>query len=319
MLESILPLIEFESQGQPVAVDGFRLRNLESWRTANEVSLQQSLGSSRPPATATAPSAMRTAIPRASLKRPTYVSLEEAETRRRYLHDGRGLFRESKGFFEPLCNPRFLELMELIREHEPTHLIDVTTNGAGLTAGVVARLAALKPVYVNLSLISSDEATRREVMGDRGASSAIQAIERLRASEIPFMGTLVPWPQQGLRDVEETVTYLDAHEARLIRISMPGLTRHHPRYEPHLIEAWLPQVVECVSVLRKQLSTPVIISPYAHVSTSMAPIVEGVIKRRSPARCGGHPARGPTYSDRRRRGRLTRPRVESSEEGPKPR
>ena len=49
-------------------------------------------------------------------------------------------------------------------------------------------------------------------MGDSPAGSAIRAIELLRAAEIPFMGTLVPLPQQGLDDVERTIEYMDANE-----------------------------------------------------------------------------------------------------------
>ena len=58
------------------------------------------------------------------------MGMEEAFTRRRHLHDGRGLFRENKGFFEPLINPDFLALQRLVREQEPESVIDVTTNGA---------------------------------------------------------------------------------------------------------------------------------------------------------------------------------------------
>ena len=46
------------------------------------------------------------------------------------------------------------------------------------------------------------------------------------------MGTVVPWPEQGLDDIARTIEYLDANHARLIRVSMPGLTQYHPRYEP---------------------------------------------------------------------------------------
>ena len=45
MLKSLLDLVELEYRGEPVRVDGFRLRNLEDWRTADETSLQQNLGS----------------------------------------------------------------------------------------------------------------------------------------------------------------------------------------------------------------------------------------------------------------------------------
>lgn len=287
MLRSVLAVVDLEFEGQPVRVDGFRPRNLEDWRTARETSLQQNLGSLSTACNCKCSFCYEDGNPVGLFeKEPRFVSVDEALTRRRYLHDGRGLFRESKGFFEPLANPHFLTLLELIRKHEPETVIDVTTNGAGLSEELISRLSDLRPVYVNLSLISADEPTRRSVMGDRRAGSAIRAIELMRSAEIPFMGTLVPWPEQGLTDIEETIRYLDAHDARLIRVSMPGLTRHHPRYQPGAIEAWLPKVMERVSALRAQLSTPVLISPYAYVTSSMAAIVEGVI-RCSPAAAAG--------------------------------
>ena len=293
MLKSVLALVDLEFEGRPVQVDGFRLHNLEDWRTVREVSLQENLGSLSTACNCHCRFCYEDGNPEGLFERqPRFVSIDEAVTRQRYFHDGKGLFRESKGFFEPLANPQFLTLLELIREREPQRVIDVTTNGALLSPEVVARLADLKPVYANVSLISADEATRRSVMGDRRAGSAIRAIELLRASEIPFMGTLVPWPEQGLEDVEKTLEYLDANDARMIRVAMPGLTRHHPRYEPGMVEAWLPKVAELVSALRRRLRTPIIISPFAHVSTSIDAVVEGIIRRLAGGR-GGHPAGRP--------------------------
>ncbi len=286
-LRSLLATVVLEFEGQPVQVDGFRLRNLEEWRTAREVSLQQNLGSLSTACNCKCKFCYEDGNPEGLFdKDPRFVSLDEALTRSRYLHDGRGLLRETKSFFEPLANPDFLELLELVREHDPTQVIDVTTNGALLSPQVVSRLAELKPAYVNLSLISADEPTRRHLMGDRRAGTAIAAIAALRSHEIPYMGTLVPLPQQGLADVTKTIEYLDSCDARLIRVGLPGLTRHHPRYEPDVIEAWLPELVECVSKLRHHVSTPVILSPFGYASSSIDPVVEGVI-RNSPAEAAG--------------------------------
>ena len=283
MLRSLLDVVDLEFEGRPVRVDGFRLRNLDDWRTVHETSLQTNLGSFSTACNCKCAFCYEEGNPEGLFeKKPRFVGMSEARTRLRHLHDGKGLFRESKGFFEPLTNPDFLALLGLIREHEPERVIDVTTNGALLTPEMVSRLGELDPVYVNLSLISADPSTRRSLMGDPRAESAIGAIELLRKSEIPFMGTVVPWPEQGLDDITRTIEYLDSKDARLIRVSMPGLTQYHPMHEPGEIEDWLPQVVQCVLPLRMGLKTPIIISPFAYVSTSLEAVVEGVI-RRSPA------------------------------------
>lgn len=287
MLRSLLPLIELEFEGQPVQVDGFRLRDLDAWRTVRETSLQQNLGSLSTVCNCHCRFCYEDGNPPGLFtKEPRFVGMQEARTRRRYLHDGRGLPRESKGFFEPLANPDYLSLMAAVREHDADQLIDVTTNGAGLSPEVIERLAELAPVYVNLSLISANPATRRLIMRDPRSRQAIEAVEFLRASQIPFMGTLVPWPDQGLDDLAETLEFLDRQEARFIRVSMPGLSRHHPSYRPNVLAEWHPQVVAEVLRVRAYLETPILISPYAHVTSSLAPLVEGVI-RRSPAALAG--------------------------------
>lgn len=287
LLKSVLRIVELEFEGHPVKVDGFRLRNLDDWRTVEEISPQENLGSFSTVCNCKCAFCYEDGNPEDLFeKRPRLVGIEEAVTRLRYLRDGRGLLRESKAFFEPFTNPDLLTLFELIREKDPHHVIDITTNGSLLTAEIISRLVDLRPVFVNLSLISADEPTRRAVMSDSRAGAAIRAIEQLSASRIPFMGTLVPLPEQGLDDIAKTIEYLDAQQARVIRLSMPGLTRHHPRYQPQVIEAWLPRLVDHVLALRADLRTPVMMSPYSYVSSSIEPVIEGVVAN-SPADLAG--------------------------------
>ena len=227
MLRSLLDVVELEFEGRPACPSmAFGWRNLDDWRMVREGSLQTNLGSLSTVCNCQCAFCYEEGNPKGLFEtQPRFVGMSEARTRLRHLHDGKGLLRESKGFFEPLTNPDFLALLGLIREHEPDHVIDVTTNGALLSAEMVSRLGELGPVYVNLSLISADPKMRGSVTGDPRANSAIRAIELLREGEIPFMGTVVPWPQQGVADVARTIEYLDANDARLIRVSMPGLTR----------------------------------------------------------------------------------------------
>jgi hypothetical protein len=287
LLRSLLEVVELESEGRPVEVDGFRLRDPEHWRTVRENSLLQNLGSLSTACNCTCTFCYEDGNPDGLFeKEPRFVSLEEARARLHHLHDGWGLFRESKGFFEPLVNPHFLELLELVREHEPDSVIDVTTNGALLSREMVASLARLAPLIVNVSLVSAQEPIRHRLMGDHRAGTAIRAIDLLRTAEIPVMGTVVPLPEQGWDDIAETICFLDANDVRLVRMSMPGLTGRHPRYRPGALEAWLPELVERTLKLRAELRTPVIISPFAYVSTSIAPIVDGIVQRSPAAEAG---------------------------------
>lgn len=282
-LRSLLSVVELEYEGEPVKVDGFRLRDLEDWRTAPDTSLQLNLGSLSTACNCRCEFCYEDGNPPGLFARePRFVGLQEACTRARYLRDGRGLPRESKGFFEPLMNPDFLGLMSLARQHVADELLEITTNGALLDERTIRELAGLMPVWVNLSLNSSDPAVRRAVMGDRSSADVVRVPGQLRSNGIPFMGSIVPWPQQGLDDLRRTIEFLDASEALAIRIAMPALTRHHPQRGSVELDAWLPEVKQLVQRLRGRVNTPVLISPFTHVTSSTDAIVEGVV-RRSPA------------------------------------
>jgi hypothetical protein len=286
-LRSLLALVELEFEGQPVQVDGFRLRDLEDWRTAPEESLQPNLGSLSTVCNCSCAFCYEQGNPPGLFEtEPRFVGMREARTRRRYLHDGRGLPRESKSTFEPLANPHILDLLRLMRDGDPERLIELTTNGALLKEEMIARLAELKPVWVNLSLNSADPEVRRKIMGDLRSDRTTRVPEILRSFEIPFTGSLVPWPEQGVDDLIATLEYLDICEARVVRVAMPALTRHHPHYDSNALREWIPAVRDAVEVLRHRIRTPVLISPFTHVTNSLDPIVEGVV-RRSPAEAAG--------------------------------
>lgn len=285
-LRSLLHLVEFEYEGEPVKVDGFRLRNLEDWRTASGTSLQLNLGSLSTACNCRCSFCYEDGNPPGLFEtEPRFVGLEEARTRARHLHDGRGLPLESKSSLEALTNPDLLDLLRLVREHEPDRLIELTTNGVLLSEGLISELGRLKPVLVNLSLNSAEAGVRAAIMGDARAH-AIQAPRLLQAQGIPFLGSVVPWPEQGLDDLVSTIEHLDAHDARMIRLAMPALTGHHPRHRSTTLRDWVPAVVECVLEVRRRVRTPIIVSPFTYVTSSPDPVVEGVISR-SPAESAG--------------------------------
>ena len=287
LLGSLLKAVQLEFEGRPVEVDGFRLRDPEQWRTARETSLQQNLGSLSTVCNCSCTFCYEDGNPEdLFVRQPRFVSLAEAKTRRLHLHDGRGMFRESKGFFEPLTNPDLLSILRLVREADPGTIIDMTTNGAALTQEMIASLAELHPVMINVSGISADPAVRKALVHDHRSTTAIEAVALLQQAQVPFMGTVVPMPEQGLDDLETTIRFYEAHEARVIRVSVPAFSGVHPRYEAGAMEEWRPLLFERVELLRERLETPILVSPFAHLSTNIMPTIEGVI-RRSPAAQSG--------------------------------
>ena len=83
MLRSLLGVVELEFQGKPVQVDGFRLRDLEDWRTAHEASLLENLGSFSTACNCHCTFCYEDGNPEGLFeRRPRFVGLAEARTRR---------------------------------------------------------------------------------------------------------------------------------------------------------------------------------------------------------------------------------------------
>ncbi len=154
---SILALVDLESEGKPVRVDGFRLRDLErlAHRARDLLAAEPRLPSPRP-ATATADSATRTATRLACSTRSRASSASSEALTRRDISTTAGVCsRESKGFFEPLANPDFLTLFELMREHDPEPSSTSRRTAPSSTEELHRRVSPIsRPVYVNVSLIS---------------------------------------------------------------------------------------------------------------------------------------------------------------------
>ena len=82
MLRSLLDVVDLEFEGRPVRVDGFRLRNLDDWRTVRETSLQTNLGSFSTACNCKCAFCYEEGNPKGLFeKQPRFVSMSEARTR----------------------------------------------------------------------------------------------------------------------------------------------------------------------------------------------------------------------------------------------
>ena len=194
--------------------------------------------------------------------------------------------------------------LEIVRQRDAQHVIDVTTNGVQLTPELVERLLPLVPVYLNVSLISSDAKTRGRSWAHH-ADRTSSAIQLLRARQIPLTARLCRGPNRASTTSRETLEFLDECEARLVRISMPGLSRYHPRSTgPESFGTGCPGVMERVLAVRERLQTPVVISPTCARDGLLGGGIEGVVRSSpSPPRASGW---DPPYRYRRQGSRLPR-------------
>ncbi len=297
-LASLLSVVELESGGEPVEIDGFRLRDAGDW-----------VG----PHAAGAADIFNHAATRCQYgcvfcyNRGSVFSLDgapsgngngwkELETRLKYYEprSGRGLFPTFGSPREALAHPRILPLLRALREKtdEPFRLC---SNGGVLERDFVAALAELAPVYLDLSLNSSSPRRRSMLMGDGRPGTAIGAPALLAEAGIPFAVTVVAWPlpdlREMLRDLESTARFADCARARLVQVNLPGYSRFFSQHQLFdTAEVW-GETVRLVRRLREEVACPVVVSPSLYEENLTRPRknqaeVIGVVRDSPMARCG---------------------------------
>jgi NifB/MoaA-like Fe-S oxidoreductase len=300
VLESLLSVIVLESDGKPVKVDGFRLKDLNHW-------LVPSAGD---PAEVFDHLATRCDCdcsfcylkgnpPSLALDQPERKNEEEWEevrTRLKYFSPPgkRSLFPSLGCSYEIFSHPKVLDLLRELRK-KTDRPFRISTNGNRLTRDFIRELALLKPVYLYLSLNSSSPRRRREIMGAAHSDTAIHSLPLLKEWGIPFAVIIVPWPfpskEVMLSDLKETVAYADRHDAHLVEVSLPGYTRY---FSPKPIfdheEVWS-SIVSEVRTLRQEVQCPVLVKPSLYEENlherkfNLAAVI-GLIKNSPAARCG---------------------------------
>ena len=300
VLESLLSVVVLESDGKPVKVDGFRLKELNHW-------LVPSAGD---PAEIFDHLATRCDCdcgfcylrgnpPSLALEQPRRKSeeeWEEARTRLRYFspRGKRALFPTLGSAYEILSHPRAIDLLRELRE-KTDRPFRISTNGNRLTRDFIGELAKLKPAYLYLSLNSSSPVRRREIMGTANPETAIHSLSLLREAGIPFAVIIVPWPfpsgEEMLSDLRETVAHSDSQDAHLVEVSLPGYSRYfspEPLFDRE--DVWS-SVVSEIRVLRREVRVPLLIKPSLyeetlHETKFNLPAVIGLIKNSPADLCG---------------------------------
>ena len=285
-LESILKLVELERNGKPVKVDGFRLKIPGDWTIPLSISCLESLGSPSTHCNLNCVFCYELGNPPQMayyIKRP-FLTVNEAEARLLYhsRKEGRCMAPSIAVVKEPFLNPQYLEILRRVRQRSPEEYFYLMTNGCFLTEDVVAELVQLQPLEIIVSLNTANLGLRRRLMGDPHPEVAINGISLLRRYEIPFVGGLVAWPEFPIDDFEETIRFLDAHDALMVKIHLGGYTRYFPIKKWLDVEGYWKQIIRLIKKLRKELSTPIVFSMELYVENESTPRVLGTLKN-SPA------------------------------------
>ena len=261
-LQRLLSLVELLQDGQPVQVNGFRLRDLRVWQDyATDHALNALLPISGV-CNSRCQFCFEYGIPYA--RECSFMPLAEVEARLAHYDaaTGRCLFPSHRPQLETFLHPQALEIIRRARARDPEAVFALTTNGSLLDEALLTELAVLGPLLIKLSLNVSDPALHRELMG-LGARTevALAAPQRLRAHGIPFIGSIVAWPTIPLEAIERTVRYLDDCEAYAIHLRLP-LVHRWARQQPDVDwAAYWQEVAAFGRQLQPTCRSPLIVEP----------------------------------------------------------
>ncbi|MBV8370840.1 MAG: radical SAM protein [Candidatus Eremiobacteraeota bacterium] len=288
-LQALLRVVQLESNGAPIEIDGFRLRNPADWQTRLPSAMSE-LWHISTACNMRCPFCYEEGDPPgvSVLNEPAEMAtLEEIETRLRYRNA-----RAKTGVFQPLtyineifCNPSAMEIIERLRQESPDEVLTFVTNGTYLTEPVVARLAKLRPIFFNFSVNSADPEIRRRILRDQNPSVAIDALRLLREYEIPYVGSLVCWPTIPWSDIKNTVRVLDAEGCAVVRYSLSAYSKHLKGRRFDRKEFWS-QGLAVALQLMDEVDTPIKVEPYHYMDPTNEPNLAGVIKGSPAARSG---------------------------------
>lgn len=289
-LQSLLQTLQIEVDGQPVELDGFRLKDISKWSDYGsslsdifwhlssvcnyscEFCYEKGNPENFPIQNA----------PRMATQSEIYTRLKHYDPIRKT-----GIFSVRTSINEPFMNKNAVAYLEQMREVSPTELISFVTNGSFLNESTVAALADLKPVFFNLSLYSVDDDVRKNVLWDTHGQKVRDAMHLLREHRVPYMANLVMWPSISMEDMERTIAFADQHRASLMRICLGGYTRYlKGDFDRFSTEEFWPEVVDAVERLRSRYSMPIIIEPNSFVQHSTDAILDGVIIDSPAAKTG---------------------------------
>lgn len=305
LAESLLDLVEFESEGKVVKVDGFRLKDLQDWLAPSPADPAEvfDYAATRCPCDCVFCCNKGNPPSLAGTHAPVRIAAEEMremETRLEYFSPQAktALFPSAGTICDAMAHPHFLDILRRLRE-KADKPFRITTNGNMLSSGAIETLAGLKPVYLYVSLNSSSPVRRKKLMNDRKPQVAIASLPLLRQAQIPYAAVIVPWPldtkEEMLTDLVSTAEFAATSGAHIIQVNLPGFSRFFSPAAPFdTAEIW-PPIVDCVRRLRETQNTPIVVMPALYEENlcqprKNLPLVTGVV-RNSPA-CLAGMARG---------------------------
>lgn len=184
---------------------------------------------------------------------------------------------------EPFVREDIIDILKIIRQQFQEEEILITTNGIGLNDEKVKELIKLNPVEMNVSLNSSSEYGRNTLLGDKTPKAALEGVKLLDKYGLKFHGSIVAMPMViGYQDIYETISFLDTHNSKTIRIFVPGFAKTSSiKFDFNQTRIELNNFIKKI---QGDFKAPIILEP--PVISNLTPIVEGVIYNSQAYRLG---------------------------------
>jgi len=294
LLGGALRLGRLHEEGRDGQVTAWTLRHLEHWLVDEETDPGSTLGNISWYCKVKCKFCYQIGHP-PELKSPRYTTpREEIETKIRYYRPERKqrLFHATNyDTNEILTYPGVVELMHKLRAKTDRPFYNITTNGVPLTPQMISDLKPLLPFELGISINSTNPGLRRKLMRDKQPEVAIESMRRLREENMPFLASIVAWPEFTLEDLEQTIRDLDRIPPAEIRVCLPGYSKYFsadPLFDRD--EVWQ-GIVGLVRRLRDELTVPIIPLPsiyeeHLHDEFHNQPYVQGVVPGSPAARAG---------------------------------
>lgn len=289
-----LKLFILKKHGRNVEANSFSLKNLAQWTVPmNYDNPNNILQYITYPCNANCVFCFQKGNPDILVERQKkFASIDEIYTRINYysIEKKQSLFNQSWiNIDEALTHPCIKELLLALREKSNSTL-SLMTNGNMLTEEMVIFLNSLKPIYIGISLNSSNVRIRKILMRDENSSVAIRSLSLMSKYQINYYVTIAWWPTLPLSDILKTIQFSEKHNAAYVRIFLPGYTDYYKFSDDAMDSHWR-YVAGALPLLRKKNNIPIDILPalyeeYHMNDFRMIPIITGIVKG-SPASLAG--------------------------------
>jgi hypothetical protein len=179
---------------------------------------------------------------------------------------------------EALLHPRLFEILELVRREFFSNTLCFTTNGSMVDEAFLKKLAAFRPVEINVSLHSTIPELWARIFAkkEHDARTAIAALPLLKRYGMELVGTIVPLPRIcGWDGLERTYEYLVVNGAKRMILYWPGHTVRTPDALVKELECSLEEFTAFAGRMKDRFNVP--LHPFPDMAGSLKVAVETIV------------------------------------------